>query len=114
MAHTLTQTNKLHSLNYRDLLRGLLIAALTAVITSIYEGISQGGFDNIEWKETLAIGVTAGLSYLIKNFFTPTEIVVVNPPQTLMEKVKEGGTLEVGGHTIPALGTKSKTVNIID
>lgn len=96
----ITQTNKQYSLNYRDLLRGLLIAVLTAVITSIYEAISQGGFNAIEWKDTLAIGVTAGLSYLIKNFFSPTEIVVVNPPQSAVASVKEGANVKVGATII--------------
>lgn len=97
-----TQTNKQYSLNYRDLLRGLLIAVLTAVITSVYEAISQGGFDVIEWKETLAIAVTAGLSYLIKNFFTPTEIVVVNPPQQALTAIDEGAAIKVGTTTVAA------------
>lgn len=97
-----TQTNKQYSLNYRDLLRGLLIAVLTAVLTSIYELIQQGGLQSIEWKEVLAIAVTAGLSYLIKNYFTPTEIVVVNPPQQAVDAAKEGAAVQVGTTTIPS------------
>src|SRR5687768_760475 len=97
-----TQTNKQYTLNYRDLLRGLLIAVITATITSVYEAISQGGFETIEWKETLAIAVTAGLSYLIKNYFTPTEIVVVNPPQQALTAVNEGAPIKVGTTTVAA------------
>jgi hypothetical protein len=100
-----TQTNKQYTLNYRDVLRGLLIAVLTAVTTTIYEAITQpGGFDAIEWKEVGAIGVAAGLSYLLKNFFTPTEIVVVNPPQQALTAIHEGAPIKVGTTTVAAKG----------
>jgi hypothetical protein len=99
-----TQTNKQYSLNYRDILRGLLIAVLTAVVTSVYEAITQGGLDSIEWKETGAIALSAGLAYLIKNFFTPTEIVVVNPPQQALTAINEGAPIKVGTTTVAAKG----------
>lgn len=97
-----TQTNKQYTLNYRDLLRGVLIAVLTAVLTSVYEAIQQGGLKSIEWNETLGIAVTAGLAYLIKNFFTPTEIVVKDPPKSAVTQAKEGAAVQVGTTTIPS------------
>ncbi len=97
-----TQVNKQFTLNYRDVLRGLLIAVLTAVVTTIYEAIDQGGFDAIEWKEIGGIALAAGLSYLIKNVFTPTEIVVVNPPQQALTAVNEGAPIKVGTTTVSA------------
>lgn len=97
-----TQVNKQFTLNYRDVLRGLLVAVLTAVVTSIYEAIQQGGFDAIEWKETLGIAVSAGLAYLIKNLFSPTEIVVLNPPQQAVSAVNEGTPIKVGTTTVAA------------
>ncbi len=105
-----TQTNKQFSLNYRDLLRGLLIAVITAVITAVYESIQQGGLDKIEWKEVLAIAITAGLSYLVKNYFTPTEIVVVNPPKEAVSAVSEGANVRVGSTSIP--NNNAATLNV--
>lgn len=103
MATPTTQTNKQYSLNLRDLSRGLLIAVLTAVTTTIYEALTQkGGLDAIEWKEVLAIALAAGLSYLIKNFFTATELVVVNPPQQALTAVSEGAPIKVGTTTVAA------------
>lgn len=100
MATPTTQTNKQYSLNYRDLLRGLLIAVLTAVITFVYEIISQKGFENIEWKEVLSIALAAGLSYLIKNWFTANEIVLVNPPADALNAIQAGANVKVGSTTI--------------
>lgn len=97
-----TQTNQQYRLNWRDITRGLLIAVLTAVVTAVYEAISQGGLETIEWKEIGGIALSAGLAYLIKNFFTPTEIVVVNPPEHAVTAVKSGeADVKVGATTIP-------------
>lgn len=85
-----TQTNKQYTLNWRDMLRGLLIAVVTASLTGVYEAITQCGISCIDWKQTGGIALAAGLAYLIKNFFTPTEIVVVNPPPEQVAAVKTG------------------------
>jgi hypothetical protein len=91
-----TRVNKIYNLNWHDVARGLLLFVLSAVITAVYEAITQNGIGSIEWKEVGGIGVTAALSYLIKNFFTPTEVVVINPPQGALEKVKEGAVIKAG------------------
>lgn len=97
-----TQTNKQYTLNYRDLLRGLLIAVITAVLTSALDALNVGGIDNLNWKSIGVIGLTAGISYLVKNYFTPTEIVVVDPPKAAVTQAKEGAAVQVGTTTIPS------------
>lgn len=89
-----TQVNKQFSLSTRDLLRGLLIAVLTAVLTTLAEMIKQG-WDAIEWEEVLLFGAGAGISYLLKNFLTPTEVVVVNPPPQVVDAAKTASTVHV-------------------
>lgn len=86
---TTVQTNKQFTINYRDAARGLLIAVLTSVLGVIYGAIFQGGFANIDWNKVLEFAALSGLSYLIKNYFTPSEIVINNPPQEEIEAVKK-------------------------
>ncbi len=97
-----TQTNKQYSLNYRDALRGLLVAVLTATLTAILDALNVNGIDHLNWKAVGIIGLTAGISYLVKNFFTPTEIVVVNPPQQAVSAVESGAPIKVGTTTVAA------------
>lgn len=97
-----TQVNKQYRLNVRDFLRGLLIAVLTMVIGSLIEMLRKGGFEAVHIKELGVIALSSGLSYLLKNFFTATEIVVVNPPLKAVQQVKEGTpVVKVGTTTIP-------------
>lgn len=65
-------TSGLFSINWKDALRGLLVASITAALILIQNQLSTGVVLN--WKE---IGTTAGLAgigYLIKNFLTPATI----------------------------------------
>lgn len=63
------------SISPRDLFKGFILATLTAIITSLYAIINTGTFptDWATWKTVLLVGIGAGLSYLIKNFFTSSE-----------------------------------------
>jgi hypothetical protein len=105
-----TQVNKQYTLNMRDVLRGLLIAVVTAVITAVLEAIKQdGGFSAIEWGEVGVAAVSAGGAYLLKNLFTPTEIVVVNPPQQALTAIDQGAAIKVGTTTVAAKSNPSNT-----
>lgn len=86
---TLKATSRQFTINYFDLLRGLLMAAIGAAVGLIYSAILNGGIDSINWQTVLAGTLTAGLGYLIKKFFTPGEIVVVDPPANELKAVKE-------------------------
>jgi hypothetical protein len=70
-----TQTSGFLSLNWKDLGKGLIVAVIGAVVTPIYSSLEAGSLV-INWKQVLTIGLTAGLSYLLKNLFTPAQTVV--------------------------------------
>lgn len=89
MSQTIS-TSKQFRLNVKDLLRGLAVAVGTAVLTVIYEAVTQCGIGCIDWKQTGGIALAAGLAYLIKNFFTPAEIVVMHPSESQIQSVKSG------------------------
>ncbi len=62
------ETSKQFTLDWKDIAKGFLMAAIGAVISPIIESLNAGG-------------LTAGLGYLIKNFFQPSQTVIkITPP----------------------------------
>lgn len=62
------------SLQAKDYIKGLIVAMLSAAVQILYSFLSQGGnLFTVDWKDLLNVSIVAGLSYLIKNFFTDHE-----------------------------------------
>lgn len=82
-------TSAQFKLNWSDVLKGLLVAVITPVITIITSSINAGTL-TFDWKAIGLTALAAGLAYLAKNLFTPaqtivsgtTESVVVPPTET--------------------------------
>lgn len=70
-------------LNLTDLLRGLIMAVIGAVLTTVYSVINDPSIDwNLVWKAAAG----AAVSYLLKNLFTnPPSTVVVDHSKTEIE-----------------------------
>ena len=63
--------SKLFTLDLRDLMNGLLVAFLTALLTGIIEILGNGAvFDWPTLKPVLIAGISAALSYLLKSLST--------------------------------------------
>lgn len=66
----MAKKSKKGSLNIQDLLKGLLLTVITAVLTGVTEGtvslFKEGSF-HIDLGNMVSIGVIAGASYLVKN-----------------------------------------------
>lgn len=60
--------SKKFSLNWRDVTKGLLVAAGTSVAVFIQECLDKEEWV-WDWKSVLMAAVGGGLTYLIKNFF---------------------------------------------
>lgn len=88
MANTpVTTTSKQFTISIGDIWRGLLVAVITPVITIIMGSLNAGTLI-FDWK---AIGITAlaaAVAYLVKNFLTPSAIMIKNPE--MAEEVKTG------------------------
>jgi hypothetical protein len=58
----------------QDYVKGFVMFVLSAVITSLYAVAVTPGFDfsQIDPKGIATIAFISALSYLVKNFFTPT------------------------------------------
>lgn len=82
-----TTTSKQFTLSLPDIWKGLLVAVITPVITIIMTSLNAGTL-TFDWK---AIGITAlaaAVAYLVKNFLTPSAIMIKNPE--MAEEVKAG------------------------
>lgn len=65
------KSSDLFKLNEKDIIKGLIIAFITALLTGIYQVIQSDGV--IDWatiKPVLLASVGATISYLLKNVFT--------------------------------------------
>jgi membrane protein implicated in regulation of membrane protease activity len=63
--------SKIFTLDSRDLINGLIIAFLTAIITDILEILGKDAiFTWITLKPVLIAGISAALAYLLKSFST--------------------------------------------
>lgn len=58
------------SLNWRDFLKGLLLAILSSVITFVYQVVQAGtSFDGEFFRAAGVVAITTLLAYLSKNLF---------------------------------------------
>lgn len=61
------------SLNWKDILKGLIMAILTPAAWVIQQSLDAGTLV-LNWKQIAMAAVAGGLSYLVKNFLTiPTQ-----------------------------------------
>ena len=64
--------SSMFKLNLQDVVKGLIVAVLAAVVTSLANALNAPGFDFVafDWGTLLTVAMTAGLSYLAKNFLS--------------------------------------------
>ncbi len=73
-----TTTSGKFSLDSKDFLKGLLLAVITPVLTTIIASL-EAGVITFNWKAIGITAVTTMLAYIMKNFFTPAQVVINNP-----------------------------------
>lgn len=72
--------SKLFSWNLKDLGKGLILAVLTGFTTALYQTLATPHVPTAaEFKIDIMAAVTAGISYLIKNFFSNNEGQIAKP-----------------------------------
>lgn len=67
-------TSKLYSLDKNDLLKGLLMAVVTPCLVIIQSSLDSGTL-TLDWKNIGMAAVGGGVAYLLKNFFTASQVV---------------------------------------
>lgn len=65
-------TSNMFSLNVQDLAKGLIVAVIAAVVTTLANAMNVPGFDfeTFNWSTLLSVAVSAGIGYLSKNFLS--------------------------------------------
>lgn len=84
----ITTTSKQFSINLRDIGKGLLLAIVTPVLTVIIDTLNSGTL-TMNWKNILITALSAGLAYILKNFFAPPSIRI-ETKAAVVEAVKQG------------------------
>jgi len=74
-------TSKIFSLNWYDLLKALIVAILTPILVVIQNSLAMGEL-TINLKTVLIVGLSGGLGYIIKNFFTPSHTIIKDENKT--------------------------------
>lgn len=86
---TTTTTSTQFTLNVSDLWKGLIVAVITPIATIIISSLNNGSL-TFDWPAIWKTAVAAALAYLLKNFLTPSAIVVKDASKQQVEAVKEG------------------------
>lgn len=68
-------TSKKFALNWLDIAKAALMAALTPVLVLIQNSLDAGVF-TFNWKNLLMAAIGGFVAYLIKNFFAPTKVIL--------------------------------------
>ena len=93
MPQATVTTSKKFNLNLSDWTRGLLVAVITGPVTIIIQSLNEGTL-TFNWKTIATVGLSAGLSYILKNWLlTPNEITIKNAPTEKLESVKNGESI---------------------
>jgi hypothetical protein len=89
--------SKFGGLDWQDAVKALVLTVITSVLTIVYEGISNGA---INWKAVGTIAATTAISYILKNWLSPTQIVISNPSAAVVQKVDDGAGVHVDGEVV--------------
>ncbi len=67
--------SNLFRLNGSDVIKGVVVAVLSAVLTAIHNALAihSLNFGAYDWNSILYVGVAAGIGYLTKNFLSDEE-----------------------------------------
>lgn len=84
-----TTTSKQFTLNWSDIVRGLVVAVITPIITILTSSLNAGSL-TFDWKAIGFTALAAAGAYLTKNLLTPAKIVVTDASKELVEEVKKG------------------------
>jgi hypothetical protein len=74
------QFSKFFAVNGRDLVKGVIVAALTVVVTALATSLEAGSLPTLDqWKQIGMMAAAAGISYFLKNFLTNSEDKFLEP-----------------------------------
>lgn len=73
-----SSTSDQYSLKWNDIIKGLVVAVITPVFSILLTSLNAGSL-TFNWKVIGAVALASGLSYLVKNFLSPAQVVIADP-----------------------------------
>lgn len=68
------------TIDWKDAIKGLIVAVITAVISALLAILKTGQFPTpADWQQIGIIALTAGLSYILKNWLTSSDDKFMTP-----------------------------------
>lgn len=64
--------SQLFKIDWKDVVKGIVLAMLTAVVAWIVQALGTPGFSlsQVDWNEIGKIALTSGLGYILKNYLS--------------------------------------------
>ena len=62
--------SKVYSINFREILKGLSVAVIGAVVTYAVTAMQSGDFFPIQWAQIGTVALTSGMAYIKLTFFS--------------------------------------------
>lgn len=87
MALITSTTSSQFTIKINDIVKGLIVAVITPVFTIILTSLNAGEL-TFNWKIIGATALASGLSYILKNFLTPAQVVIKD--KEAVESIKAG------------------------
>lgn len=78
--------SKNKSIEWRDFLKGLVVAVLTSILVVIQSTIEQGSL-KFNWQQIGMVAVGSVIAYLTKNFFAPASVTTTYSNNKVAERV---------------------------
>lgn len=68
------------TIDWKDAIKGLIVAVITAVISALLAILKTGQLPTpADWQQIGIIALTAGLSYILKNWLTSSDDKFMTP-----------------------------------
>jgi hypothetical protein len=83
-----TVLSKKGEISFRDIARGLIIAAGTSALLVVQQSIDSGELV-FNWKAISMAAISGGVAYLIKNLLEPSKVITITNSASKAKVVKE-------------------------
>ncbi|HMI03744.1 MAG TPA: hypothetical protein VK541_14770 [Pedobacter sp.] len=84
---TNVRVSKKFELQWRDAIRGFIVAAITAALVVVQSSIESGSLV-FNWNQIIMAAVGGGVAYLLKNWLLEPAKVITTTNNEQVEKVK--------------------------
>jgi hypothetical protein len=80
-------SSKIFTIDRLDILKALLMSLLTPALVIIQSSLDAGNL-NFNWKAIGMAAVAGGGSYILKNFFSQSKVIIKEVPENIIDDIK--------------------------